>query len=162
MKKIFWVLICLLMILGLSSCTNEPLPEVTQAEFPFEIVYEKDGEIITVADVYVCEFDGFTWNENVGKRRQWKGYVKSTGEGYVVFVQDGNLKLVCDLGSPAYYMGDPSMAGVGEFTPSIYYIRTFESGGVSSSAHDIETLLEEYKIKLISWNLSDPIKNSFE
>ena len=162
MKKVFLIIFCILMILSLLSCEKVPAPEVTQAEFPFEIVYEKDGEIITINDVYVCEFDGFGWNENVGKHRQWRGYVKSTGKDYVALVEDGNLKLVCYLGSAAYYMGDPSMAGADEHVPTINYIKTFESGGISSGVAGIEPLLEQYKLKLVSWSLSKPIENSFE
>ena len=156
------VALCLALVPWLSSCGSVPAPEVTRAEFPFEIVYEKDGERITVADVYVCEFDGYGWNENAGRHRQWKGAVKSTGASYVLLVEEGNLKLVCGVGSPAYYMGDPSMAGAAPFTPYIYYIRTQESGGVSSGTAGIEPLLEEYKLSLVSWEFASPIENSFE
>ena len=162
MKKIFCVLLLISIVFSISSCTSIPSPKVTKAEFPFEIVYELDGEPITVNDIYVCEFDGLGWNENFGKHRQWKGYVKSTGKSHVVLLEDGDLKLACDLGSPAYYMSDPSAADVDEFTPHIYYIRTFASGGVSSGVANIEPLLEKYKIKLISWNFPKPIENYFE
>ena len=162
MKKILFILLSISMTFSFFSCASVPSPRVTEAEFPFEIVYEIDGEVITVNDVYVCEFDGFGWNENFGKHREWKGYVKSTGKDHLVLLEDGNLKFACGLGSAAYYMGDPSMAGADEFTPSIYYVRTYESGGVSSGVAGIEPLLEQYKIKLVSWNLSKPIENSFE
>ena len=141
---------------------NPPKPEVTYAEFPFEIVYELDGTEITVNDVYVCEFDGFSWNEGVGKHRQWKGYLKSSGEEDLILLEDGNLKLACSLGGPLYYMGEPSMS-MDEYTPYIFYIiHPDEFGGTTSGVGDIEPLLEQYKIKLVSWKLSDPIENSFE
>ena len=57
--------------------SNPPKPEITYAEFPFEIVYELEGETVTVNDVYVCEYDGIGMNEGVGKYREWKGYIKS-------------------------------------------------------------------------------------
>ena len=162
MKRIFALVILLAMAVGLSACVSQPKPQITEAEFPFTIVYELDGRVITINDAFVCEYDGVGWNENQGRHMQWKGYVKSTGKDYVFLLEDGNLKLACKVGTAAYYMGDPSMANAEEFTPSIYYIRTFESGGVSSGTAGIESILEEYKIKLISWELSKPVANSFD
>ena len=162
MKKIFLVLISLCMVLGYASCKRAASPSVTKAEFPFEIVYEIDGEVREVNDVFVCEFDGFGWNESAGENRRWKGYIKSSGERDLVLLEDGNLKFTVNLGSPAYYMGDPSMAGVGEYTPKIQYTQTLESGGVSSGVLDGQSWLSEYNIRLISWELSEPIENTFE
>lgn len=59
-------------------------------------------------------------------------------------------------------MSDPSMPAQ-EYTPKIFYIISpDEFGGTSSGTMDIEPILEQYKIKLISWKLSEPITNSFE
>ena len=117
---------------------------------------------ITINDVYVCEFHGFDWNEGVGKHRKWKGYIKSTGEKDLILLEDGNLKLACSLGGPNYYMSDPSTPTY-EHTPRIFYIiYPDEFGGTSSGTMDIEPILEQYKIKLISWKLSEPIQNSFK
>lgn len=141
---------------------NPPKPEITYGEFPFEIVYEIDGEITTINDVYVCQYDGIGANEGSGKYRVWKSYIKSTGEENLILVEDGNLKLACSLGGPKYYMSDPSMP-TQEYTPKIFYIISpDEFGGTSSGIMDIEPILEQYKIKLISWKLSEPITNSFE
>lgn len=141
---------------------NPPKPEITYGEFPFEIIYEIDGEVITINDVYVCQYDGIGANEGSGKYREWKGYIKSSGEEELILFEDGNLKLACSLGDPKYYMSDPSMP-TQEYTPKIFYIISpNEFGGTSSGTMDIEPILEQYKIKLISWKLSEPIKNSFE
>ena len=161
MKKLFLILLSISLILSFASCESVPTPSITQAEFPFEIVYRLNGETVVVNDVFVCEFEGVIWNEGFGRHRQWKGYVKSTGKDHLVLLEDGNLKFACSLGSAAYYMDDPSMEGADEFTPSIYYVRTYESGGVSSGVAGIEKMLEEYKLELVSWQLSKPIKNSF-
>ena len=162
MKRIISILTLMFVLLSFSACAHIPAPEITKAEFPFEIVYEIDGEIKVIDDVFVCEYEGIEWNEGHGRYRQWKGYVKSSGKDHVVLLEDGNLKFACKVGTAAYYMGDPSMANAGEYAPSIYYIRTFESGGVSSGVAGIEPLLEEYKLKLISWKLSRPIENYFK
>lgn len=139
---------------------NPPKPEITYAEFPFEVVYEIDGETITINDVYVCEFDGFGWNEGVGKHRKWKGYIKSSGEEELLLLKDGDLKFAISVGSPKYYMSDPDCA-YSENTPSIYYIKR-EFGGIAYGVLGIEPMLEQYKLKLVSWEFSKPIKNSFE
>ena len=158
MKKIISILFLAFNILSFSGCEKVPAPQITKGEFPFEITYEIDGEIITVSDVYICEFDGFDWNEGVGKYRKWKGYIKSSGAEELILLEDGDLKFAVSIGSPEYYMGDPSCP-YSENTPSVYYIKPNELGGTSLG---IESLLEQYKIKLISWAFSEPIENSFE
>ena len=162
MKRALPILLLLLIPICLSSCTSVPTPSVTTAEFPFEIVYETGGEIITVSDAYVCEFEGIEWNENVGKHRQWKGYVKSTGEATLVLLTEGAIKVTCSLGSPAYYMSDPLAPAVEEITPTVQRVQTFESGGVSAMTLTAEQLSEQYDIRLISWAFSAPIENTYE
>ena len=161
MKKSIIILLVLIITFGCSSCQNVPEPQVKEGEFPFEIVYEIDGEIITVNDVYVCEFDGFDWNEGVGKHRKWKGYIKSSGTEELILLEDEDLKFAVSVGSAEYYMSDPTCQS-SENTPSIYYIKPNEFGGITSGSSGIEPLLEQYKLKLISWKFSDPIQNSFE
>ena len=160
MKKSIIILIVLIIALSFSGCENVPEPQIKEGEFPFEIVYEIDGEIIIVNDVYICEFDGFDWNEGVGKHRKWKGYIKSGAEE-LILLEDGDLKFAVSVGSPEYYMSDPSCQW-SENTPSIYYIKPNEFGGITSGSSGIDPLLEQYKLKLISWKFSDPIQNSFE
>lgn len=139
-----------------------PKPEVTYGEFPFEIVYELDGETVTIQDVYICEYDGIGANEGSGKHRTWKGYFQSTGDDTFVLLQDGNTTLACAVGYPEYYMSDPCTPN-NEYVPYIYYIISPDKfGGTSSGVSDIEPLLEQYKLKLISWEISEPIQNSFE
>ena len=152
----------LILIAGCSLLTpNPPKPEITYEEFPFELVYEINGEKITVNDTYVCEFDGFGSNEGVGKYRKWKGYVKSTGEEYVILIQDGDLKLCCSIGSASYYMGDSDYE---TNSPNIFYTKPNDMGGftIGGMPEELEALKEQYKIQIISWDLSDPIENSFK
>ena len=130
-------------------------------ETDIKLVYEIDGETVTVNDVYICEFDGFDWNEGVGKHRKWKGYIKSSGTDELILLEDGDLKFAVSVGSPEYYMSDPTCL-YSENTPTIFYIKPNEFGGITSGTSDIEPLLEQYKLKLISWNFSEPIEKSFE
>ena len=154
------VIVCLLS-LSFVSCFPPP-PAIKYAEFPFELTYEIDGEIITVEDTYVCKFNGYGANAGTGIYREWKGYVKSTGEESITIIKDGTLTLVWAIGYPEYYMSDPTMPEY-EYEPFAYYIiHPDEIGGTTFGMGDVEQFLEKYKIKLISWKLSDPIENSFE
>lgn len=160
-SAVFFALPWLMIALGTYVSPNPPKPEITYAEFPFEVVYEIDGEIVTVNDIYVCEYDGIGMNEGVGKYRKWKGYIKSSGKEELILLEDGDLKLACSVGYPEYYMGDPSKLNPEEYTPYMYYIKSNSFGGISSGVMDIEPILEQYRLKLISWKLSKPIQNSF-
>ena len=61
----------------------------------------------------------------------------------------------------SYYTSDPPDPSQ-EYTPIIYYIKSpDEFGGTSTGIMDIEPILEQYKIKLISWEFSKPIENTF-
>ena len=163
------VLPWLLIGAGMLFAPKDPRPEITYGEFPFELVYEIDGQVITVQDTYVCEFQGYSVNEgSMRKMREWSGHMKSTGEEYVILVQDGNFYLVCSVGSPKYYMNDPyydsyNVGGLHE--PNIFYIiEPNDVGGSTSggSQEEIERLMEQYKIKLVSWQFSEPIENTFK
>lgn len=164
MKKVIAVMLAVLTILSLSGCAKKDVaaPRITEGKFPFEIVYEIDGETVTINDTYVCEFDGFGYNKAVGWYREWNGYFQSTGEEDLVLLQDGNLSLAVAVGHPNYYMSDPTEY-TREYEPHIYYIiYPNDMGGTSWGVTNIESMLEKYKIKLISWKLSEPIQNSFE
>ena len=162
MKRLLLTILSLILILSLLSCTQILKPQITYGVFPFTVVYELYGETVTVNDAYICEYEGIEWNEGFGKHRQWKGYVSSSGDDYLLIHRDGDLKIVCDIGSAAYYMSDPTMAATEEFTPYLYYVRTLSGGGVSSGVAGIEKLLEQYGIRLLSWQLSEPIANVYE
>jgi hypothetical protein len=123
MKKIIIAIAVLLMIptvvlafltlpwiiigVGVWLSPDPPEPEIRYGEFPFEIVYKLDGELYTIHDVLVCEYDGIDANEGVGKYIQWKGYIKGTGEEQIVLLCEDNIRIVCTIGSPDYYMNDP-------------------------------------------------------
>ena len=162
MKKFLLVLTSLFLLICLTSCEHVPAPKITKAEFPFEIVYQIGDETITVNDTFVCEFDGFGWNENFGRNRRWKGYVKSTGGDRLVLLEKDGRKVVCSLGSPAYYMSDPLGPVAEELIPEVSYTETLPSGGVTSGALNAESLFEKYGITLLSWEFSAPIENSYE
>ena len=75
-------------------------PQITYGEFPFELVYEIDGETVTVSDVYVCEYMGIERSASGDKNRSWRGYVKSTGYRGVFLMEDDERKVFCNIGYP--------------------------------------------------------------
>ena len=85
--------------------TPVPRPQITYGEFPFTLVYENEGEVITVSDVYVCKFDGFKIDLG-DKWRYWKGYLKSNGDKGIFLKKIDNVELYISLGYPGHYMGD--------------------------------------------------------
>ena len=137
-------------------------PQISYSEFPFELVCEIDGTVYTFNDVYVCEYEGIERDESGSKYRKWNGYIKTTGYGSVLLLEDDDRKIFCDIGYPEYYMSDYIQYQVhgnkyDPITPRIYDQEKRAGGGLSESE-----LMKEYNIKIISWNFSDPIDNSFD
>lgn len=138
---------------------NPPKPEITYGEFPFELVYEIDGETITVNDTYICKFDGFGSNEGTGKYREWKGYVKSTGKSTLFITKDDKYKFYCNVGKAEYYMGDTEHHMWVEIAGPTLYADDHDPWALPDIDEE-ERRIE--KIKIISWKFSEPIENSFE
>ena len=92
-KKIIMVIVALILVcvigvliiaspwimlaVGLWMSSAPPKPEITYGEFDFKLVYEIDGEIQTIEDTIICEFDGFNIDEVNGKTRRWKEEFKN-------------------------------------------------------------------------------------
>jgi hypothetical protein len=112
--------------------------------------------------LYVCEFEGIEWNENFGRYRRWKGYLKSTGENTLVLPEDNGATITCNAGSAAYYMNDPNGPDIDEITPTVQRVQKTSAGGVSAATLSAETLSEQYGIRLLSRSFSEPIENRFE
>lgn len=83
-----------LIAVGLYFSPAPPKPEITYGEFDFKLVYEINGEIRTVEDTIVCEFDGFNVDEGRGKTRRWKEKFKN---------EQGNELYAFRAEDPAYY-----------------------------------------------------------
>lgn len=159
---------------GASYFIPIPKPEITYGEFPFKLTYELDGEIKTIEDTIICEFDGFEVVGEAGKYRKWKIYTKSTGERMIslfdlrsnnTFTEWGQkvLELCFDPGSAEYYMGDVgNRQSAGNLCKWIDYLYILPDGKTGYSAFKLDEAWEKFKIKLISWEVSPPIQNSFK
>ena len=134
-------------------------PEITYGEFPFTLVYEIEGEVITINDVYVCKFDGFTTN-TAGKFREWKGYLKSNGNEDLFVTEIDGLDIYIIIGPPEYYMGEEQYS-YSNIIPSFYCIE--KTGKHTHSYHlTTEEAYSQYSLKLLEWELSQPITNTFK
>lgn len=63
--------------LGLMLMPNPPKPTVCYEEFPFTLTYELNGEVKTIKDAAICEFDGYHKRTEAGQSRKWITYLKS-------------------------------------------------------------------------------------
>ena len=152
---------------------NESYPEVTYGEFPFELVYELDGEIKRIEDTIICEFSGFKFGGTRGTMRVWNMRYKSGRDELLLLdlkedlAMDkwGNKILSISFypGNAEYYMDDERKENqrksiLTEFT----YISQRNNGDLGKSVFSADEAWDKYKIRLISWECSPPIENKFK
>ena len=143
------------------AAKRELQPQITYGEFPLKITYEIDGEIFVYEDVYICEYNGI-YNDWGTYQRSWKGYLKSTKKEDIVLLKDGDLTLLCAIGTAEYYMDDTEVNYGTPYTPPVLVQEIYDSNDKTTlTGIADEAVLEKYKIRLISWELSEPIENSF-
>lgn len=149
-----------------------PKPEITYGEFPFKLTYELNGEIKTIEDTIICEFDGFEVIGEAGKYRKWKKRLKSGNERITLLnirdmeeKDDYNhtiLELFFSYGNSEYYMGDEYHRSPPQISDYIEYLYQSMDGTIGGSAFKADEAYEKYKIRLIGWEAASPIQNSFK
>lgn len=158
---------------GLNFLISVPRPEITYGEFPVKLTYELNGEIKTIEDTVICEFDGFEVIGEAGKYRKWKTSLKSGNERLTLLdlrsLDEVNefgqtmLELYFYYGNAEYYMGDTGdrqRAAQGLDRVSYHYQN--KDGTTGGSGYKADVAYEKYKIRLISWEAAPPIQNSFK
>ncbi len=152
----------LLIYIGVESGPNPPAPDITYGEFPFRLEYELNGERIVIEDTVICEYDGIDSDEAQGKFRKWKARLASGGtEGdakLILLKVDEAKQILYYPGTADFYMGDPYTHYENNFSFPDAVIAEKDSSSRLIFANE---LLQKYHIKLISWNYSKPITNSF-
>ncbi len=139
-------------------------PQFKYGEFPFKIVYETDGEVITIEDTLVVEYAGIEYDDaNFKKKHRWNQYFMSQQnlsdqERSMAFqlslYRESSYNIFFVLGSSEYYMGLPEE----DFYYRFYQIVPGDiviSNG--SRVLSEEELLEDYGIKIIEKYISPPI-----
>jgi hypothetical protein len=152
---------------------NPSKPKITYGEFPFRLTYAIDGETKIIEDTLICEFNGFETNEEAGKYRKWESHLKSGNERVTLLNTRGMderdssghkvLELYFYWGNAEYLMGDNSnKSSTGQPFDYVSYLYQNEDGTIGSSVFKSNVVWERYKIRLISWEPTPPIKNSFK
>ena len=153
---------------------NPPKPEIKYGEFPFRLEYELNGELKVIEDTIICEFDGFESLGTAGKYRVWKTYLKSGNERIILLdfrsVDEINelgrkmIALYFFYGSGEYYMDDEYdfRKRAGNDISKVSYIYQYSAEEIRYASYTAEEAFERYGIKLISWEPSEPIVNSYK
>lgn len=139
---------------------NPPRPSITYGEFPFRLEYQINGETKIIEDTLICEFDGYGWNEGIGKHRKWKERLASGDDEIVLLKVNENKEIVFPPGDARFLMGESEYAEHYLF-PDAVIIET-DDRFTSSGLIRRKELIDEYNIELINWDHSEPISNSFE
>ena len=126
-------------------------PKVKTGEFPFELVYEYNGEQFTIKESIVCEYEGIEWSIDGGSKREWNCYITNY-DSYGQFYLDEEKHHILHIQIPLnadYWMGDPTENE--EFaTPYIFFID--ESTGTTYFEQDLSAVVGA---KIVSWTPSE-------
>ena len=152
---------------------NPPEPEITYGEFPFVLTYELDGEIKTIEDTIICEYDGIEWTNSGSKERKWKSHLKSGNKGIVLLkVDDGEMsyEISTTAGLPEYYMNDHRYGNDREDYERMMHDERYlgyteiKDGKtvVKSISMEKEEVYERFKLRIVERKYSKPIENKFE
>jgi len=177
----------LMLGVGLLLLPAPPKPEIKYGEFDFKLVYEIDGEVHTIEDTIICEFDGFNIDEGRGKTRRWKEDFKNeqNNELYawrveqidnpdfneyksgrkpdynqIVLKNIDSYKILLSVASAEYFLGEPEYQRTSPIEPGIgdYDKNTC----YYIDPVDEKKLLDEHGFKIISWECDEPIENTFK
>lgn len=174
MKKIklfYLATLLFLFITVLTSCDKAPEPKIKEGRFDFSVTYEVDGEVTTISSVFVCEFAeaGRLYD---GYYRKWDGYIEDRSieelfpEDYYQCIvvktnEYGIIYLELNL-HEEYFMSDPYYNFNG--AEPCLYIEYFEDKveEVGTYATDDPEIIENYGVKIISFEYDEPIENVYE
>ena len=182
MKRSFSILIAFIMIFCLSGCKKgyEPVPQITEDEFPFVLEYEIDGERYIIEDTVVCKFSCYDlsnpfpftdysriWYESLKSGEEQKRLILEFEENTESVLVKGRTntesKVILFYGSGGYYLGDPQYA---EKIPCINYVEEYKTSEKVTHSEITpftnEQLEEYFGIKIIRFEFSSPIENKFE
>lgn len=149
------------MYYGINSLPNPPEPAITYGEFPFRLEYELNGQRMVIQDRLICEYVGVGSDEGRGKYREWKGKLASGEERVTLLVVDENTEIYYSPGHANYYMGDmQENITFNHNSPDALVIRK-DGKFTTYSRIEASELLQQYNIRLIRWDYTQPIENSF-
>ena len=136
-------------------------PTITAHEFPFSITYELDGVTETVDAVCAVTYAGNGGYVKATTRQYDEKYIsqrENIGSAFEIFVGDECSITLFTRIYPDYLMGDPEYD---YFDDTVYEpILSYSNWATGETIEGLE--LPEQGVKIISWELPEPIENSFE
>lgn len=167
-RKLLLVVACICSIavmMPLFGCENiippaPDVPTITYAEFPFTLVYELDGEEITVNDTVICEYAGNVWDAT-GRYRIWDLYYMSGNVVILKNISEGEYIALSTGRTASYYMGDTESPTFSSGEACGYYRGPYADTGIRESYVTDNELYEEYGVRIISFEIAPPIENTF-
>jgi hypothetical protein len=157
---LFFTLPWAILFVGLNFLPSPQKPAITYGEFPFRLEYEISGKRKVIKDTLICEYDGIGINEGQGKYRKWKEHFASGNERITLLKINNTDQIYYDVGTAGYYLGDPECSSYRHQFPDADYLYKFGKWD-SDSMISAADLYEKFKIKLIKWEYTKPIKNKF-
>ena len=157
--------LCLSLVLAslLSGCgLFVEKPTVTEGRFNFTVVYEVNGETVTLTDVYVCRYAGTEWSLDGGSHRSWEDFFEngSLGDGLltVATTDEGHAIHLVINNRPEYFMSDPTYYGT--IPPDIHMRITCTDGESLSCVYDEEEIAS-HGVRLLGYEYDEPIANEY-
>ena len=141
-------------ILGEMLFDRPGKPKTKHGEFPFELVYEYNGQRFTVNETIVCDYEGVSFSLEGGNSRDWNCYITNNddyGRYYLDKANHPTLYVQVPLNAE-YYMGDPN-ASVEFATPYIFFID--DATGTTYYEQDLTDVIGAI---IISWKPSHPLE----
>lgn len=149
-------------------------PEIDHGEFPFRLEYEINGEEKIVEDTLIVNSLGYR-NTGAGKVRNWVCTFLSGATDIVLLNVEVPVKtwreekvtnqiVYYPYGGGAYYMEGPheySAEDENYFQRALVYSE-YEDGAKDYDICYADELYEDFKIKIISWEIAEPISNTFK
>ena len=125
---------------------------VEATEFSFRIVYKLNDETHLIEDSIKVEFEKFRFNVGTMEDEPvWHAH-STSGEGDIIKALNGNTNIHFNLGSGAYYAGEPVKLIAGKPHISV--------GNTQYEIEEANEVLEKEGITLASWNIAEPIRNA--
>jgi len=157
-----WIMVLLAYFFG----ENPEKPEIKYGEFDYSLVYELNGETKTINDTLVCEYDGISYNLD-GKSVAWKSYIKGTKDqdNYVIFENDEYRLYIYVPADARYYMDDPVYELYGfdaDNGPWFVYECVNDGAEVEYQMYSVEEYEEKFGAKIVSWEIEEPIENTYK
>ena len=149
-------------------------PAITEGEFPIYLEYEKYGARYIIDDIVVCSYNGIDTTGFIPFRSYSVSLKNESNTTLMFFVDNTESKLTkgrineeasirLHIGNGGYYLGDPDDK---DYTPYISYDEQYKTEPkvthIDFTKLTNEQLEEIFGIKIIRFEFSSPIENTFE